>query len=116
MTTLYHGSRDGLAGSILRAGTCLTRSRTVAERYGDLVYEVTLDLPPLATEAQVRATLAEEGVTVGRWLYETIDEQIGLLGEHWDAIRYMDCDPQGCEHEAIRLLVDVPATIRRLEE
>lgn len=114
MTTMFHGSRDGLNGDVLRAGCCLTASEDTARTYageGGAVYEVTLNLPPIASERQVREALAFEGIEVGEYLYETIDEQITVLGEHYDACEYTDMDPTGATHRCVRLLVDVPSTI-----
>ena len=112
--TLFHGSRDGLHGDTLRAGCCLTESVDTARTYageGGEVCEVTLDLPPLASERQVREALAVEGIEVGEYLYETIDAQIAVLGEHYDACVYTDMDPTGATHRCVRLLVDVPGAI-----
>jgi 8-oxo-dGTP pyrophosphatase MutT (NUDIX family) len=107
---LYHGSRTGLTGSTLRAGACLTSSPDTARHYagdGGRVYEVGLKLPPVASERQVRQALTDEGVEVGEHLFETVDDHVPLLGEHYDACEYQDMDPNGVTHRCIRLLTDV---------
>lgn len=114
---MFHGSRDSLRGDTLRAGCCLTDSADTAYTYagnGGTVYKVVLDLPQVASERQVREALAFEGIEVGEYLYETVDEQIAVLSEHYDACMYTDMDPAGATHRCVRLLVDVPAIITAL--
>lgn len=111
-TTLYHGSRGALDGSLLQRGLCLTTSAQTAEAYAGAngaVYAISATWPRWATEAQVRQVLAQEGIDVGEYVWEAIDRHLDTIAEYFDGVRYTDMDPTGGTHECYRLLEPVAA-------